>query len=76
MDKYEPLRERWRGFYVAGRRRPWTIVAAATVALAAVGVVLLAPWLMGPGLILTIQLAVLAFVVYLAVRLALRHRQP
>ena len=74
MAEKETPQNRWRGLPRRRRSGPWVVVAALVVALAAIGTAL-APWLLGPGLILTIQLALVALVVYVAVRLALTRRQ-
>lgn len=63
----------WRRLNDDGRLRARAL-AALTVVLSAAGVFLLAPWLAGLALILAIQLTALGVIVYLAVRLALRHR--
>jgi hypothetical protein len=63
----------WRRLNDDGRLRTRAL-AALTVVLSAAGVCLLAPWLAGLLLISVLKLTALGVIVYLAVRLALRHR--
>jgi low temperature requirement protein LtrA len=75
MGEKRPAERWWRELHAEDRARRRTI-AALIVVLAVVGAFFLTPGLAGPGLILAIQIIALGLLVYLAVRLALRKRQP
>jgi hypothetical protein len=71
MTPGESFPDRWRGLSDERRRDS----ALALVGLiAAVVVVVTIPWVVGVVMIGALQLAAIGLIVYLAVRLALRHR--
>jgi hypothetical protein len=71
MTPGEDFLDRWRGLSDERRRDS----ALALVGLIAAVVVLVTiPWVVGVAMIGALHLAVIGLIVYLAVRLALRHR--
>jgi hypothetical protein len=71
MKPGEGFLDRWRG--LRDERRRYSALALVGL-IAVVVVVVTIPWMVGVAMIGALQLAAIGLIVFLAVRLALRHR--